>query len=105
MRCCVHASCFALPVSPVVGSTVHTDAHRRTHADTQTHPPAHPNTHAQGGWKIYVPLFVLVLIVTLILVLAPKSSKSEIEEQLALDKLTVFDRTFIPQVCEGVEVF
>ena len=53
------------------------------------------------NWKctcVAIVLFIAILIVTLILVLAPRVPAEEKEARLEADKLRVFDMFFIPQV-------
>lgn len=62
----------------------------------------------KGGFAVYIPAFLIVLLITLVLGLAPKVPRDVLEERRQADALKTYDRLFIPQttiivlVCFGV---
>mmetsp|Transcript_33176 Transcript_33176/g.68475 ORF Transcript_33176/g.68475 Transcript_33176/m.68475 type:complete len:121 (+) Transcript_33176:3-365(+) len=51
----------------------------------------------KGGFVIYIPAFLIVLLITLVLALAPKVPRELLEERQEENALKTYDRLFIPQ--------
>jgi len=58
-----------------------------------------------NAWVVYVPMFIVIVIITLVLVLAPKVPKAELARQQADNALRVVDQNYIPQTTIIVAVF
>mmetsp|Transcript_16639 Transcript_16639/g.33346 ORF Transcript_16639/g.33346 Transcript_16639/m.33346 type:complete len:205 (+) Transcript_16639:112-726(+) len=51
----------------------------------------------KDGFALYIPAFLVVLLITLVLALAPKVPRDELEERREANALRTYDEMFIPQ--------